>query len=222
MAKQRTGATMARRKKTNNRRSSAATQESRAEETTQRRQSDEESGFPARCRRNAALINDRNIVANSDDFVVIRDVFVVVVVEVVVDSSDTNPNRSRRRGGIGRGSRSGRARCWGARPQKQRRRKSHAQSAPTGSVERNEEGQRCNETRAPIGPGAGGAFERRRDAIGQNFRVSPHHASSTEKKEIFAVEAEKQSRETLERADAEAATTKKSCTERLDRKCRAK
>ena len=112
---------MARQKKTNNRRLSAATQESRAEEeTTQRRQSDEESGFPARCRRNAAPINDRNIVANCDDVVVIRDVFVVVVVvEVVVVVA-----RSRRRGGIGRGSRSRRARRWSARPLKQRRQKS--------------------------------------------------------------------------------------------------
>ena len=164
--------------------------------------------------KHAAPINDRNIVANCEDVVVTRDVFDVVVVVVVV--AVVNSNRSRRRDGIGRGSRSGRARCWGARPQKQRRQKSHAQSASTGSVERNEEGQRCNETRAPIGPGASGAIERRRDAIGQNFRVKPHHASSIEKKEIFAVEAEKQSRETPERADAE----QKSRAEEKTRKCR--
>ena len=165
--------------------------------------------------KHAAPINDRNIVANCEDVVVIRDVFDVVVVVVVVVAV-VNSNRSRRRDGIGRGSRSGRARCWGARPLKQRRQKSHAQSASTGSVERNEEGQRCNETRAPIGPGASGAIERRRDAIGQNFRVKPHHASSIEKKEIFAVEAEKQSRETPERADAE----QKSRAEEKTRKCR--
>ena len=100
--------------------------------------------------KHAAPINDRNIVANCEDVVVTRDAFDVVVVVVVV--AVVNSNRSRRRDGIRRGSRSGRARCWGARPQKQRRRKSHAQSAPTGSVERNEEGQRCNETSAPIGP----------------------------------------------------------------------
>ena len=70
--------------------------------------------------KHAAPINDRNIVANCDDVVVIRDVVVVVVV-VNVDISETNSNRSRRRGGIGRGSRS--ARRWSARPLKHQRQK---------------------------------------------------------------------------------------------------
>ena len=84
--------------------------------------------------KHAAPINDRNIVADCEDVVVIRDVFDVVVVVVVVDAvvdAVVNSNRSRRRDGIGRGSRSGRARCWGARPQKQRRQKSDAQSTST-------------------------------------------------------------------------------------------
>ena len=73
---------------------------------------------------------------------------------------------------------------------------SHRKTGPqiccisTGSVERNEEGQRCNVSAALIGPGVSATIEKRKDAIGQNFSGSPHYASSIEKKEILAVEAE--------------------------------